>query len=79
MLETGRPERSQGLVSDEEAVRMMMETQEGAGGEGWGEMPWEGGASEIDAEGLIRRTTDGGFWSALLLQEWGGADLRSWQ
>lgn len=39
-------------------------------------MPWEGGASEIDVEGLIRRTTDGGFWSVLLLQEWGGADLR---
>lgn len=31
MLETGRPERSRGLVNDEEAIRTMMETQEG----GW--------------------------------------------
>lgn len=62
---------------------MMMDTRErgwrGAGGEGWGVVPWEGGASEIDVEGLIRRTTEQGFWLVLLLQELGGVDLRRWR
>lgn len=56
---------------------MMMETQEGGwrGGLGcdasgrWGLGDTCGGADK----------QDNSFWSVLLLQEWGGADLRRWQ